>query len=154
MSADTWAPAGGAMVAGGRYRVVLSIRAPYSTENITNLESRWRSAAGLNGNFRVDSFVVSFPNAEGIWKATVSFTVLETGHVASGNFLVDGIGSVAQNIVSFIISSGALVLVEVQKFVVGVVSGVTAPVTDALHQVLNPGVLILVVVGIFLIVRR
>lgn len=143
----------GPLVAGTKYRITLSIRAPYSIENIENLEARWKTVAGLNGNFRLDVFNTHYP-VGGIWKVVIDFTVLATDHVAAGNFVLDGIGRIAQDTVSFIIGSAALVLTTVQKFVVGTVSGVVDAATTPIHEILNPGVLILAVVGIFLIVRR
>jgi hypothetical protein len=145
---------GGPLVAGQKYRITLSIRAPYTIENIENLEARWKVVAGLNGNFTVNSFAVAYPNKAGVWTAKVDFTVKNTEHVSTGNFVLDGIAKIAQDTVSFIIGAGALILTTIEKFVVGVVGGVVDAAIKPVKEILNPGVLILAVVGIFLIVRR
>jgi hypothetical protein len=138
------------MEVGALYRITMKIRAPYTVENIERLEAGWRLDAGVTGSITIESFTVSFP-VGGVWKATVEYRVKKS---ATFGFNVDSIGRIATDLISTIMSAVALVFTSVEKFTVDTVSGVAGAVAGPIKEVLNPGVLILVVVGIFLIVRR
>lgn len=140
----------GVQLPGMKYRVTGSIRAPYTVQNIEGLEKRWNTFA-RGGRFHIDRFAVSFPNADGVWKVTVDYTVGEAADPLNNPFTLDSIGTIFQNIISTLISPIALLLTQVQQFVVGTIGGVLDKAKDAAHEVLNPGVLILVVVGIALV---
>lgn len=145
----------GPQFAGEKFRVTMALRAPYTIENIEGLESRWRSAAGAGTAAVVDNFNVSFP-VNGVWKATVTY------HIAAGGvFSLDAVGNLCTDVVAQVMNVLSLVVVTVEHWVVSageaIGAGVGAaikPATDIVHEVLNPGVLILAVVGIFLLTRR
>lgn len=160
MSAGTYQDVtGGKLVPGQKYRVVMSLRAPYTDENIEAIETGWKGMTGIKDNVTVDSVTVSFPKpappALGTWNATIVFHVKETSEVKSGNFDIGSIGDACQAFIRGIISDVALLLTTVQQFITDTVGKTLDTAADALNKsVLNPGVLILAVVGIFLIVRR
>lgn len=158
MSTGTWVKAdNGAQLPGETYRARMSLRAPYTVENIERLEAEFRRQARANGSIVVDSFVVTYPK-KGVWTATATYHIGNTPQAHSFGVVLDTIGTLCQDVVGFVISNTGLILTTVEKFVVetvsGVVSGVVDPLTKPIHEVLNPGVLILVVVGIFLVTRK
>ena len=138
------------LVPGTQYRATLKIRAPYTVENIEQLEARWRKMTGAGSHFMLDHFKVSYPDKAGVWTVTVEYHVRE----GSGVVVLDNIANLARNVVSFVISSAALILTTVEKFIVDTATGLVDAGMKPLGAVLNPGVLILAVVGIFLITRR
>lgn len=146
----------GVLQPGGKYRVSMSIRAPYTDENIQGLEAKWRQLAGVAPDVVVDAFTVHFPNrSTGVWVATSDFHVPGSASTVGPSFgtAISGIGEMCQAAVRAIIGDVALLLTTVEQFVATLVTDVTNAAANTVNKtVLNPGVLILAVVGLFLIV--
>lgn len=139
----------GALVPGDKCRVRLTLNAPYTDENIQGVEDTWRSMAGVAGNVRTDQVLVHFPKG-GRWIVDVDYTVTR-------GFSLDEIGTFCQDVIANVISSAALVGTQVLKWVTDSVVAVGEGVGKAVAPVvsaLNPGLLVLAVVGIFLLTRR
>lgn len=152
MSAGYVAVASGeSLTPGTQYRATLHLRAPYTSENIAKLESRWRQLTGAGSHFELDKVRATYPDRKtGRWTFVIEYHV----RAGSGVVLFDNLANLARNVVSFVIDSAALVLTVVEKFVVDTATGLVNAAMAPVHEVLNPGVLILAVVGIFLITRR
>lgn len=138
------------MVVGGDYRVTLSLRAPYTDDNIQNVDENWRSITGVNDNVITKSVTIHYP-INGVWKAVIEYTPTTPG------FTLDQFGSLCQSIISRIISSTALIATTVEQFVTKTVSDVGGAAAGAVGKIvtpLNPALIVVGIVALVFLFRR
>lgn len=151
----SWTRAVGAQKSGEHYRVLTNIRAPYTIENIERIEDEWRRravAAGLD----ITSVQAFYP-VSGQWRVEVRYTVLPFDVFGGIKLFADDVGRLAQNIIAGVVNATALASVVIEKEVVAVAGAAgtaAAAAVGPLTNAINPGVLVLVVLGIFLVTRR
>lgn len=153
-----WVEWKGKQLPGEEYRVRCTLQGPYNAAITGALKLKFRAegaAKGLTmlGFDHAPPLWDAHTNRLGPWPFIARYRVQESEGISQAGIDPRVIFALAALVIAIAVS-GALLSSKIEKRFEDMVNTVGDKTKDVLHEVLNPGLLVLAVVGIYLIARK